>query len=45
MIWRSVLQRPTAEYFVWLATFRKAMRNPDVHSYVLALIVYGRKPG
>ncbi|KAG6068892.1 hypothetical protein E4U16_007817 [Claviceps sp. LM84 group G4] len=44
MLWRNVLQRPAAEYFVWLATLRKAIRNPDVHSYALALIVYGRKP-
>lgn len=45
MLWRNVLRRPAAEYFVWLATLRKAIRNPDVHSYGLALVVYGRKPG
>ncbi|KAG6168903.1 hypothetical protein E4U51_001861 [Claviceps purpurea] len=44
MLWQSVLQRPADEYHVWLATMLKAIRNPKVHSYVFAYVVYGRKP-
>ncbi|KAG6161558.1 hypothetical protein E4U51_007021 [Claviceps purpurea] len=44
MLWESVLKRPIDEYHVWLATIRKAIRNPKVHSYVMVHIVYGRKP-
>ncbi|CCE28063.1 uncharacterized protein CPUR_01537 [Claviceps purpurea 20.1] len=43
MLWQA-LQRPADEYHVWLATMRKAMRNPKVHSYAMAQVVYGRKP-
>ncbi|KAG6085654.1 hypothetical protein E4U16_003458 [Claviceps sp. LM84 group G4] len=44
MIWHNVLQRSTSEYNVWLAAVRKAIRNPKVHSYMIAHVVYGRKP-
>ncbi|KAG6175325.1 hypothetical protein E4U51_002323 [Claviceps purpurea] len=44
MIWYNVLQRPADEYNTWLATLRKAIRNTKVHSYMIAHIVYGRKP-
>ncbi|CCE35196.1 uncharacterized protein CPUR_02127 [Claviceps purpurea 20.1] len=44
MLWQSVLQRPADEYNVWLANLRKAIRNPKVHSYMIAHVVYGRKP-
>ncbi|KAG6080762.1 hypothetical protein E4U16_008154 [Claviceps sp. LM84 group G4] len=44
MVWHNVLQRPADEYQVWLATLRKAIRNPKVHSYMIVHIVYGRKP-
>ncbi|KAG6167213.1 hypothetical protein E4U51_003061 [Claviceps purpurea] len=43
MLWQS-LQRPADEYHVWLATLRKAIRNPKVHSYMIVHVVYGRKP-
>ncbi|KAG6071978.1 hypothetical protein E4U16_005729 [Claviceps sp. LM84 group G4] len=43
MLWQN-LQRPVEEYHVWLATMRKAMRNPKVHGYAMAQVVYGRKP-
>ncbi|KAG6173292.1 hypothetical protein E4U51_005727 [Claviceps purpurea] len=43
MLWQ-VLQKPADEYDVWLASMRKALRNPKVHSYVTAQVVYGRKP-
>ncbi|CCE31737.1 uncharacterized protein CPUR_05592 [Claviceps purpurea 20.1] len=43
MLWKS-LQRPADEYHVWLATLRKAIRNPKVHSYMIVHVVYGRKP-
>ncbi|CCE28850.1 uncharacterized protein CPUR_02539 [Claviceps purpurea 20.1] len=43
MLWQSV-QRPEDEYHVWLATLRKAIRNPKVHSYMMVQVVYGRKP-
>lgn len=44
MLWRDVLQRPADEYNVWLAAVRKAIRNPKVHGYMVAHVVYGRKP-
>ncbi|KAG6069835.1 hypothetical protein E4U16_007327 [Claviceps sp. LM84 group G4] len=44
MLWHSVLQRPADEYHAWLAIMLKAIRNPKVHSYVFAYVVYGRKP-
>ncbi|KAG6074959.1 hypothetical protein E4U16_003676 [Claviceps sp. LM84 group G4] len=43
MLWQT-LQKPADEYHVWLATLRKAIRNPRVHSYMLGQIVYARKP-
>ncbi|KAG6069992.1 hypothetical protein E4U16_007219 [Claviceps sp. LM84 group G4] len=43
MLWQSV-QKPEDEYHVWLASLRKAIRNPRVHSYMMLYIVYGRKP-
>ncbi|KAG6070193.1 hypothetical protein E4U16_007099 [Claviceps sp. LM84 group G4] len=43
MLWQSV-QKPEDEYQVWLATLRKAIRNPKVHSYMMVQVVYGRKP-
>ncbi|CCE28852.1 uncharacterized protein CPUR_02541 [Claviceps purpurea 20.1] len=43
MLWQSV-QKPEDEYQVWLATIRKAIRNPKVHSYMMVYVVYGRKP-
>ena len=43
MLWQS-LQRPEDEYHVWLASMRKAVRNPKVHSYMMVQVVYGRKP-
>ncbi|KAG6071979.1 hypothetical protein E4U16_005730 [Claviceps sp. LM84 group G4] len=43
MLWQN-LRRPADEYHVWLATMRKAIRNPKVHSYVMAQVVYARKP-
>ncbi|KAG6172693.1 hypothetical protein E4U51_006982 [Claviceps purpurea] len=43
MIWQSV-QKPEDEYHVWLATLRKAIRNPKVHGYMAVQVVYGRKP-
>ncbi|KAG6172696.1 hypothetical protein E4U51_006985 [Claviceps purpurea] len=43
MLWQS-LQQPEDEYHVWLASMRKAMRNPKVHSYGMVQVVYGRKP-
>ncbi|KAG6066582.1 hypothetical protein E4U16_000231 [Claviceps sp. LM84 group G4] len=43
MLWQS-LQKPEDEYHAWLATVRKAIRNPRVHSYVMVHAVYGRKP-
>ncbi|KAG6068736.1 hypothetical protein E4U16_007882 [Claviceps sp. LM84 group G4] len=43
MLWQSV-QKPEDEYHVWLATLRKAIRNPKVHSYMMVQVVYGRKP-
>ncbi|KAG6159440.1 hypothetical protein E4U51_007714 [Claviceps purpurea] len=43
MLWQA-LQRPADEYHVSLANMRKAMRNPKVHSYAMAQVVYGRKP-
>ncbi|CCE35193.1 uncharacterized protein CPUR_02124 [Claviceps purpurea 20.1] len=45
MIWHTVFQRSANEYNVWLASLRKAVRNPKVHSYMMAHVVYGRKPG
>ncbi|KAG6068737.1 hypothetical protein E4U16_007883 [Claviceps sp. LM84 group G4] len=42
MLWQSV-QKPEDEYQVWLATLRKAIRNPKVHSYMMVQVVYGRK--
>ncbi|KAG6071168.1 hypothetical protein E4U16_006305 [Claviceps sp. LM84 group G4] len=44
MLWHNVLQRPADDYNVWLATMYKAIRNPKVHSYMISLVVYGRKP-
>ncbi|KAG6173294.1 hypothetical protein E4U51_005729 [Claviceps purpurea] len=44
MLWRDVLQRPADEYNVWIAAVRKAIRNPKVHGYMVAHVVYGRKP-
>ncbi|CCE35194.1 uncharacterized protein CPUR_02125 [Claviceps purpurea 20.1] len=44
MIWHNVLQRSANEYNAWLAAVRKAIRNPKVHSYMIAHVVYGRKP-
>ncbi|CCE28047.1 uncharacterized protein CPUR_01521 [Claviceps purpurea 20.1] len=44
MLWQSVLQRPADAYHVWLASMRKAIHNPRVHSYVIADVVYGKKP-
>ncbi|CCE28868.1 uncharacterized protein CPUR_02558 [Claviceps purpurea 20.1] len=43
MLWQSV-QKPEDEYHVWLASMRKAIRNPKVHSYEIVQVVYGRKP-
>ncbi|CCE28056.1 uncharacterized protein CPUR_01530 [Claviceps purpurea 20.1] len=43
MLWQGVLKRPTDEYHEWLATIRKAIRNPMVHGYMTVQIVYGRK--
>ncbi|KAG6069833.1 hypothetical protein E4U16_007325 [Claviceps sp. LM84 group G4] len=43
MLWQS-LQKPEDEYHTWLATLRKAIRNPKVHGYMIVHIVYGRKP-
>ncbi|CCE28060.1 uncharacterized protein CPUR_01534 [Claviceps purpurea 20.1] len=43
MLWQSV-QKPEDEYHVWLATVRKAIRNPKLHSYMMVHSVYGRKP-
>ncbi|CCE28863.1 uncharacterized protein CPUR_02553 [Claviceps purpurea 20.1] len=43
MLWQS-LQRPEDEYHVWLASMRKAIRNPKVHSHGMVQVVYGRKP-
>ncbi|CCE28837.1 uncharacterized protein CPUR_02526 [Claviceps purpurea 20.1] len=43
MLWQSA-QKPQDEYRTWLATLRKAVRNPKVHSYVMVQVVYGRKP-
>ncbi|CCE28845.1 uncharacterized protein CPUR_02534 [Claviceps purpurea 20.1] len=43
MLWQSI-QKPQDEYHVWLATVRKAIRNPKVHSYMMVQVVYGRKP-
>ncbi|CCE28846.1 uncharacterized protein CPUR_02535 [Claviceps purpurea 20.1] len=43
MFWQSV-QKPEDEYHEWLATIRKAIRNPKVHSYMMVQAVYGRKP-
>ncbi|CCE35191.1 uncharacterized protein CPUR_02122 [Claviceps purpurea 20.1] len=45
MMWHTVFQRPANEYHEWLANIRKAVRNPKVHSYMMAQVVYGRKPG
>ncbi|CCE35186.1 uncharacterized protein CPUR_02117 [Claviceps purpurea 20.1] len=45
MTWHNVLRRSADEYNVWLANLRKAIRNPKVHSYFMAHVVYGRKPG
>ncbi|KAG6069832.1 hypothetical protein E4U16_007324 [Claviceps sp. LM84 group G4] len=42
MLWQS-LDKPVDEYYVWLASLRKAIRNPKVHSYMMGHIVYGRK--
>jgi hypothetical protein len=44
MMWQQVLGWPADEYQVWLASLRKAIRNPKVHSYMLVHYVYGRKP-
>ncbi|CCE28065.1 uncharacterized protein CPUR_01539 [Claviceps purpurea 20.1] len=43
MLWQS-LQKPADEYHMWLAAMHKAIRNPKVHSYGMAQVVYGRKP-
>ncbi|CCE28851.1 uncharacterized protein CPUR_02540 [Claviceps purpurea 20.1] len=43
MLWQS-LQQPEDEYPVWLASVRKAIRNPKIHSYWMVQVVYGRKP-
>ncbi|CCE28844.1 uncharacterized protein CPUR_02533 [Claviceps purpurea 20.1] len=43
MLWQSA-QKPEDEYQLWLASMRKAMRNPKVHSYGMVQVVYGRKP-
>ncbi|KAG6069900.1 hypothetical protein E4U16_007281 [Claviceps sp. LM84 group G4] len=43
MLWQS-LHQPEDEYLVWLASMRKAIRNPRVHSYGMVQVVYGRKP-
>lgn len=44
MMWQQVLGWPKHEYQVWLASLRKAIRNPKVHSYMVVHYVYGRKP-
>ncbi|KAG6070458.1 hypothetical protein E4U16_006899 [Claviceps sp. LM84 group G4] len=43
MLWHSV-QKPEDEFQLWLASMRKAIRNPKVHSYIMVQAVYGRKP-
>ncbi|CCE28867.1 uncharacterized protein CPUR_02557 [Claviceps purpurea 20.1] len=43
MLWQSI-QKPEDEYQLWLASMRKAIRNPKVHSYIMVQVVYGRKP-
>ncbi|CCE31636.1 uncharacterized protein CPUR_05489 [Claviceps purpurea 20.1] len=45
MIWHDVLQRSANEYQAWLTNMRKAVRNPEVHSYMMVHVVFGRKPG
>ncbi|KAG6069575.1 hypothetical protein E4U16_007600 [Claviceps sp. LM84 group G4] len=42
MLWQ-IVQRPADEFQMWLATLRKAFRNPKVHSYFTVHVVYGRK--
>ncbi|KAG6173298.1 hypothetical protein E4U51_005733 [Claviceps purpurea] len=44
MLWHNVLQRSENEYNMWLAAILKAVRNPKIHSYMMAHVVYGRKP-
>ncbi|KAG6071167.1 hypothetical protein E4U16_006304 [Claviceps sp. LM84 group G4] len=44
MLWHNALQRPSNEYNTWLASMRKALRNPKVHSYLTVQVVYGRRP-
>lgn len=46
MVWHNVLQRPADEYHAAResANLRKAIRDHKLHIYVIAHIVYRRKP-
>ncbi|KAJ4190495.1 hypothetical protein NW767_011321 [Fusarium falciforme] len=44
MMWHDVLKWPKDEYQLFLMGLRKAVRNPKVHSYLVARYIYGRKP-
>ncbi|KAG6080764.1 hypothetical protein E4U16_008156 [Claviceps sp. LM84 group G4] len=44
MVWHNVLKKPADGYHAWLATLRKAIRNPKVHSYMIVHVMYGCKP-
>lgn len=43
-VWTHVLQKPIEEMHVYLASFRKALRAPNVHLYLEQRVVYARKP-
>ncbi|KAM0544491.1 hypothetical protein ACHAPJ_011785 [Fusarium lateritium] len=43
-MWQEVLGWPKEEYQVLVMDFRKAIRDPKVHSYMVVRYVYGRKP-
>ncbi|KAF5693037.1 TAM domain-containing protein [Fusarium denticulatum] len=43
MMWQDVCRWPKDEYQVFLMSLRKAIRNPEVHSYMTVRYVYGRK--
>ncbi|CVL09055.1 related to TAM domain methyltransferase [Fusarium mangiferae] len=43
MMWHDVVQWPRDEYQVFLMSMRRAIRNPEVHSYMVVRYVYGCK--
>lgn len=42
-MWHDVVQWPKDEYQLFLMGLRRAIRNPQVHSYMTVRYVYGRK--